>query len=132
MLKICRADCKHYTSDARCGKTIGDKRRGEPPSYDLRELRDAKCTADGGDPHKHNLIERKRNVYSARSAADDTIHKGVRSVRKTSSLLALRLNTIRITSPTKCVLWFTIGLRKLGKVTIKVQSVSRGSITRHV
>ena len=132
MLKISRADCKHYTSNARCGKTIGDRRRGEPPSYDIRELRDAKCTADGRDAHKHNLIERKRNIYSAWSAADDTIHKGVRSVRIASSLSALRLNTIRITSPTKCVLWSTIGLTELGKVTIKVQSVSRKSITRHV
>ena len=79
MLNICRADCKHYTSNARCGKTIGDRGRREPPSYDLRELRDAKCTADRGDPHKHNLIERKRIIYSAWSAADDSIdiRKGV-------------------------------------------------------
>ena len=83
MLKICRADCKHYTSNARCGKTIGDRGRREPPSYDLWELRDAKRTADRGDPHKHNLIERMRNIYNAWSAADDSIHirKGVRSVR---------------------------------------------------
>ena len=60
MLKICRADCKHYTSNARCGKTIGDRGRREPPSYDLREFRDAKRTADRGDPHKHNLTERER------------------------------------------------------------------------
>ena len=83
MLKNCRADREHYTSNARGGKTVGDRGRREPPSYDIRELRDAKRTADRGDPHKHNLIERKRNIYGAWRAADDSIHirKGMRIVR---------------------------------------------------
>ena len=83
MLKICRADCEQYTSNARRGKTIGDRGRREPSSYDLRELRDAKCTADRGDAHKHNLIEKKIDIYIAWNAADDSIHiwKGLRSVR---------------------------------------------------
>ena len=65
VLKNCRNDCKYHTSNACCGKTTRDGRRREPPGYDLRELRDAERTADGGYPRKHGLIERGNNVRNA-------------------------------------------------------------------
>lgn len=74
VLKICRVDCKYYTSDARCGTNNRDRRRREPPGYNLWELCDAERTADRGDLWKNGLIGKGRIAYNAQIAADDSIH----------------------------------------------------------
>ena len=65
VLKICRVDCKYYTSDARYGKTTRNRRRREPPGYDLRELRHAEHTAGRGNPWNHCLIGKGSSFYNA-------------------------------------------------------------------
>lgn len=74
VLKICRVDCKYYTSDARCGTNNRDRRRREPPGYNLWELCDAERTAGRGDLWKHGLIGKGRIAYNAQIAADDSSH----------------------------------------------------------